>query len=159
MYVFDMLSQSPLLSKVGIADLKLQGNEHQPSSTDNFVVPFEQNRSFTGREKFLEKLKENMYDQSPKKYNHRVALYGMGGIGKTQTALQYVYTNRDCYERIYWITAVNQASLLSGFQKIATKAGLNSLLNLKPGEIAEAVFQKNRTMTPVLSVVFILAKS
>ena len=67
-----------------------------------------------------------MFDQAPKKHNHRVALYGMGGIGKTQTALEYVYTNRDSYERIYWITAVDQASLLSGYLKIAIKAGLKT---------------------------------
>ena len=79
---------------------------------------------FTGRKKFLEILKQTLFDQAPKKYNHRIALYGMGGIGKTQTALEYVYTNRDSYERIYWITAVDQASLLSGYQKIAIKAGL-----------------------------------
>ena len=80
-----------------------------------------------------------LYDQAPKKYNHRIALYGMGGVGKTQTALEYVYTNKDSYERIYWITAVDQASLLSGYQKIAIKAGLKSLLNLKPVDLAEGV--------------------
>jgi DNA transposition AAA+ family ATPase len=72
-----------------------------------------------------------MFDQSPQKYNHRIALYGMGGIGKTQTALEYVYSNRDSYERIYWITAVNQAYLLSGYQKIVVKAALMSLLSLR----------------------------
>ena len=71
--------------------------------------------------------------------NHRIALYGMGGIGKTQIALEYVYSNRDSYERIYWITAVDQASLLSGYQKIAIKANLKRLLNLNPVEIAEGV--------------------
>ena len=117
-------------------DLKIQ---HDEISTDDFVVPFEQNRWFTGRTKFLEILKQMLFDQAPKKYNHRIALYGMGGIGKTQTALEYVYTNRRSYERIYWITAVDQASLLSGYQKIAIKAGLKSLLELKPVEIAEGV--------------------
>ena len=117
------------LKKTGINNYRL----------DDFVVPFEQNPWFTGRKEFLEILKEKLFDQTPKKYNHRIALYGMGGIGKTQTALEYVYTNRDSYERIYWITAVDQASLLSGYQKIAIKAGLKALLNLKPVEIAEGV--------------------
>ena len=116
--------------------LKIQENEQ---STDKFVVPFEQNPWFTGRGKFLKTLKEKLFDQSPKSYNHRIALYGMGGIGKTQTALEYVYTNRDCYERIYWITAVDKASLLSGYQKIAKTAGLKRFLNLNPFELAEAV--------------------
>jgi len=63
----------------------------------------------------------------------------MGGIGKTQTALEYVYTNRNSYARIYWIAGVDQASLLSGYQQIAIKAGLKSLLNLKPVQIADGV--------------------
>ena len=108
-------------------------------STDNFVVPFERNPLFTGRKKFLKILKQMLHEKTLKKYNHRIALYGMGGIGKTQTALEYVYTNRDSYKRIYWITAVDQASLLSGYRKVAIKAGLKSLLNLKPIDLAEGV--------------------
>src|SRR5436190_10200436 len=119
-------------------DLKIQGDEDQ-LSMDNFIIPFGKNPWFTGRTEFLRILKQTLYDNAPKKYNHRVALYGMGGIGKTQTALEYVYTNRDSYERIYWITAVDQASLLSGYQKIAIKAGLKSLLKLEPVAIAEGV--------------------
>src|SRR5271170_8143837 len=109
-------------------DLKVRDDEDQ-LMTSNFVVPFEQNHMFTGRKEFLQILKQKLFDQTPKKLNHRVALYGMGGVGKTQIALEYVYSNRDSYKRIYWITSVNKASLLSGYQKIAAKAGLNSLLN------------------------------
>ena len=135
--MFDILLRWLILA--GIIDLKIQDNGDQRLSTDNFVVPFEQNHQFTGRKIILEALKQKLFDQAPKKHKHRVALYGMGGIGKTQTALEYVYTNRDSYERIYWITAVDQASLLSGYQKIAIKAGLKRLLNLKPVEIAKGV--------------------
>jgi tetratricopeptide (TPR) repeat protein len=63
----------------------------------------------------------------------------MGGIGKTQCALQYVYSNRTNYERIYWISAVDQASLLSGYQKIAKNVGLLKPPETSPLEIAEAV--------------------
>jgi hypothetical protein len=84
-------------------------------------------------------LKGKLFDQGPQKYNHRIALYGMGGIGKTHTALEYVYISRECYESIYWITAVDQVSLLSGYQAIAIKAGLKNLFNLKYVEIAEGV--------------------
>jgi tetratricopeptide (TPR) repeat protein len=127
------------LITVGMSDLKIQGDRDECLSIENFVVPYEKNPQFTGRKKFLKTLKEKMSDKTPKKYNHRIALYGMGGIGKTQTALEYVYTEKDSYERIYWITAVDQASLLSGYQKIAIKAGLKSLLNLKLVEIVEGV--------------------
>jgi hypothetical protein len=47
---------------------------------DNFVVPYEENRHFTGCSRFLETLKTLLDDPEG---GHRVALYGMGGIGKT----------------------------------------------------------------------------
>jgi hypothetical protein len=78
----------------------------------------------------------------PKKFNHRVALYGMDGIGKTQTVIEYIYTNRDFYERIYWIMAVDQNSLLSDYQKIAKKAGLKTLITMSNSiDIAEGVIR------------------
>ena len=63
----------------------------------------------------------------------------MGGIGKTQIALEYVYAKKTNYERIYWITAIDQASLFFGYQKIAKIAGLKNVLSLKPQDIAEGV--------------------
>ena len=120
-----------------MSDLAIQGNSGERLSTDDFVVPFERNPWFTGRKRLLEILKGKLFDQASKKFNHRVALYGMGGIGKTQTALEYVYSHRNAYKRIYWITAVDQASLLSGYQEIAQKAGIKGLISLEPVQIAK----------------------
>ena len=41
--------------------------------------------------------------------------------------------------RVYWIKAVDQASLLSGYQRIAKAAGLPNLQQATPSEIAEMV--------------------
>ena len=62
----------------------------------------------------------------------------MGGIGKTQCALGYVYANRHVYDRIYWITAVDQTALLSGYQNIAKEAKV-PCLDVSPLEIAKKV--------------------
>jgi hypothetical protein len=43
----------------------------------------------------------------------------MGGVGKTQTVLAYVYWMKTFYNSIFWINAADQATLLDGFQKIA----------------------------------------
>src|SRR5579871_6212648 len=99
------------------------------------MVPYEQNPRFTARTSFLQKLKQRMFAQNPKQYNHRIALYGMGGVGKTQCALEYVYSNAATYKRIYWITAIDQASFLSGYEKIGTKARLPLNDASKPFEI------------------------
>jgi len=124
-----LANPNQLLGHIGIESI----------SVDKFLVPFERNPLLTGRESFLKELRTKMLDRTPKQYNHRIALYGMGGIGKTQTAIEYVYSNRDCYKRIYWITGVDQASLLSGYLKIAEIAGLKSLINLTPIDIANGV--------------------
>jgi len=124
-----MANRNQLLGHTGLESI----------SVDKFLVPFERNPLLTGRESFLKELRTKMLDRTPKQHNHRIALYGMGGIGKTQTAIEYVYSNRDCYKRIYWITGVDQASLLSGFLKIAEITGLKSLLNLTPIDIAKGV--------------------
>jgi uncharacterized protein (DUF2164 family) len=96
----------------------------QPPKFDTFMVPYEENMLFTGRVELLQKLHDMLCEDVPlKQYNHRVALYGMGGVGKTQTAVAYVYRHKADYERIYWITAATQASLLAGFEDIATTTG------------------------------------
>ena len=88
----------------------------------------------------LNKIKEALIDQTPKRCNHRIALWGLGGVGKTQCALEYAYANRVSYERIYWISAVDQSCLLSGYEKIAKHAGLGAKINsLSPTDIAETV--------------------
>ena len=62
------------------------------------------------------------------------------GLGRHRLHLNmFNYTNRDSYKRIYWITAVDQAALLSGYQEIAMNAGLKRLLNLTPVEIVKGV--------------------
>jgi tetratricopeptide (TPR) repeat protein len=105
-----------------------------------FLVPYQRNPHFTGRYDLLAHLRAKMVEAKPNKYNHRVAIYGMGGVGKTQVAIEYVYRYRDDYDGIYWITASDQTILLSGFQKIGSTAGcVRNPGDLNPTEVAKQV--------------------
>src|SRR5215475_11303033 len=86
-----------------------------------FMVPYEKNVFFIGRDDLISQIFETLSEIRTRQYNHRVALYGLGGIGKTQTALAYAYARRGSYDSIFWIGGMNQASLLSGFQDIASE--------------------------------------
>ena len=123
-----------------MAALNLPNSNNELSQIENkFLVPLQANPRFVGRIQFLQTINETLSDVVPNHYNNRIALYGMGGIGKTQCALGYVYANRDIYDRIYWIPAVDRTSLLSGYQSIAKAARLNSLQNSSTVEIANGV--------------------
>ncbi|GJL67732.1 MAG: hypothetical protein NPIRA06_03670 [Nitrospirales bacterium] len=54
----------------------------------------------------------------------RAAFSGLGGIGKTQTAVEYAYRHKDDYSHILWVKAESKESLTSDFAQLA------SLLNL-----------------------------
>lgn len=128
------------LIAVGKPELTLVDDTERRQSVENlFLVPYVQNDRFSGRAKFLQTIKETLSRQAPNRYNNRVALYGMGGVGKTQVAVEYVYRNRVNYERIYWLTAINEASLLSGYQAIARIAGIPRTSDLNPSETAKLV--------------------
>lgn len=101
----------------------------------------------------LTTLRSKLTDTLPKEWNHRIALFGLGGIGKTQLALEYVYSSTGYYERIYWVSAVSEATLLSGFQEIARKSRcVPNYAILQPKETAKLVLDWLKTQDKWLLV-------
>ncbi|KPI37323.1 uncharacterized protein AB675_1583 [Cyphellophora attinorum] len=52
------------------------------------------------------------------------ALCGMGGIGKTELAVQYAYTRKEKFEAIFWLNADDPTILAEQFARIAQDLGL-----------------------------------
>ena len=88
------------------------------SSQPIWNVPFERNPFFTGREDILGKIREELLSSS------RAAFSGLGGIGTTQTAIEYAYRHKQDYSHIFWGKTDSKESLTSDFAQLA------SLLNL-----------------------------
>src|SRR5277367_243136 len=89
----------------------------------NFLVPYDKNEQFTGRTNVLRQLREMLCEVVPKQQSHRVALHGMGGIGKTQIAIAYAHEYKDQYNCTFWISAASEATLHAGFRDIAIMSG------------------------------------
>ena len=103
------------------------------------MVPYEENPWFVGRDELISQLFEMLCDSKEHQHNHRVALHGLGGVGKTQTALKYIYSKREYYHSIFWISAVNQATLLTEFQKIMAHTQPNVPMPGSPDQVAKLV--------------------
>jgi tetratricopeptide (TPR) repeat protein len=91
-----------------------------PYSKDrSFMVPHHRNPVFTGREDVLGLLKTKIKAQRVGSLSQIQAITGLGGIGKTQIALEYTYRYREDYTWVFWVVAATEETLSSGFARIA----------------------------------------
>ena len=113
--------------------------KHAGLPHERFMVRYERNQYFTGRRSLLKKIFKDFQDVAAPPYRGRIALFGLGGTGKTQVALEYVYHYQSWYSRIYWISADSQKSVLDGYERIAKRAELPIPSDSKAIDIAGRV--------------------
>lgn len=94
------------------------------------VLPVAENKRFFGREDILRQIDEHLNPSDVSQGLKSMALYGLGGVGKTQIALAYGYSKRSKIDAVLWVPAENELSLQQGFTRIAID-GLK-LPNAKP---------------------------
>ena len=93
-----------------------------PSGGPWWNVPYPRNPDFTGREAILAQLEAALASGTPAALSQAIA--GLGGVGKTQTAVEYAYRHRDQYRAVLWVRADTETSLASGYRELAEVLGL-----------------------------------
>ncbi len=81
------------------------------------------NLNFTGREELIDQLHEQLASGGLTAVLP-AALHGMGGIGKTQTAVEYIYRHLDDYDLVWWIPAAQPTQIRSALTDLARQLGL-----------------------------------
>src|SRR5579859_2635461 len=82
-------------------------------------VPLPRNPYFTGREEILETLHTQLGVDQAVVLTQSSALHGLGGIGKTQIALEYAYRHALEYSAVFWIGAETDEQVISSLLHIA----------------------------------------
>ena len=91
-------------------------------------------RYFTGREQLLASLRSQLTAR------HRAALSGLGGVGKTQAAIEYAVRHRTEYQNgVFWVNAGTMSGLTSGFVEIAKTLRLPAATSSDQEQIVRAV--------------------
>jgi hypothetical protein len=93
-------------------------------SVDTFIVPYRRNPGFFGRATSLSDIHDTFSGTAASLEPISVVLHGMGGVGKTQTALEYAYKYRSSYDYVLWLPAEDAVLLERSYVAIAVKLGI-----------------------------------
>ncbi|SFN86519.1 FxSxx-COOH system tetratricopeptide repeat protein [Actinomadura madurae] len=105
-----------------------------------------QNKNFTGRTDLLARLRNGLANQVTAVVPH--ALHGLGGVGKTQMAVEYAYRYRSDYDLVWWIPADQPVLVRSSLASLAQHLGLPSASVSGVEDAANAVLDALRRGEP-----------
>jgi tetratricopeptide (TPR) repeat protein len=85
----------------------------------HWLVPLRRNPYFTGREEILEAMYTQLGFDQTVALTQSSALHGLGGVGKTQIALEYAYRHALDYSAVFWIEAEKDEQIVASLLRIA----------------------------------------
>jgi tetratricopeptide (TPR) repeat protein len=100
------------------------------------------NRNFSGRDDLLERLHASLQAGSAAAVVPRGALHGLGGVGKTELALEYAHRYRSDYELVWWIAAELPTSATADLAALAQELGIEQRAD--QAEMVTMLFKKLR---------------
>jgi tetratricopeptide (TPR) repeat protein len=125
---------------------------HASTNRPLWNIPYQRNPFFTGREDVLSQLHHALHAENAVALSHPQGISGLGGIGKTQTALEYAYRYEAEYDAVFWVQADSAAALTSGYVTLAQLLRLPERDEQDQRIIVEAVLRWLRVHTGWLLV-------
>lgn len=104
-------------------------------------VPFDHNPFFTGRDGVLAELHRVLNHRGTTALDRTQAICGLGGVGKTQIAVEYALRYRSHYRTVFWVHAETVNDLITGYEQIAGLLNLPQKCSTNQEDIVRAVRQ------------------
>jgi hypothetical protein len=99
------------------------------------------NAAFTGRDAILDRLHDELAGDGMAVVMTQ-AIYGLGGIGKTQVALEYAHRFKADYDLVWWIPAEQSQEISLALANLAAQLGFQASDNV--AEAAAAALERMR---------------
>jgi tetratricopeptide (TPR) repeat protein len=113
---------------------------HMPLGSARKNIPYPRNTNFTGRESLLNSLRNALTSVGTTALTQTQTVTGLGGVGKTQLALEYTYSHINDYEVIWWVRSEEPTILANDYIELADRLGLEKGSG-KTEELIDAVKQ------------------
>ncbi|MFI7080438.1 FxSxx-COOH system tetratricopeptide repeat protein [Micromonospora sp. NPDC049903] len=119
--------------------------DHRPAVWGGDIPP--RNPDFTGREELLQQLRGQLTSQV------RAALlphtlHGLGGVGKTQLAVEYAYRYDHAYDLVWWVPAEQPTLIRQSLNALAVRLDLVAPDDVDVGRALTRVYDALRTGRP-----------
>ena len=118
------LSQTAQGGSVSTASQSVQAPAHTETPSRLWGSVPQRNRNFTGREDLLEQLNGRLAQGVTAVLPE--ALHGMGGVGKSQIAIEHVYRRSRDYRLIWWIPSEQTNLIVQSLIELGEQMGLRA---------------------------------
>lgn len=105
-------------------EAKPTGKPRFPAEPQEIWMMPEPNPFFTGREDTLQSIQQNFQTQSVLAITQ--AIHGMGGVGKSETAVEYAHRFRGHYDAVFWVRAETPTEWKADLTTLGQQAGVLS---------------------------------
>ncbi|MEA3324009.1 MAG: FxSxx-COOH system tetratricopeptide repeat protein [Euryarchaeota archaeon] len=116
-------------------DMKL--DEIQKLLPPIWNVSHHRNPNFTGRKGILSELRSALTSGEPAAWKQAVT--GMGGVGKTQLAVEYIYRHKPDYMVIWWIHSAEPVTMAADYASLTDSLDLLEKDSIDQSETVRAV--------------------
>ncbi|WP_405592745.1 FxSxx-COOH system tetratricopeptide repeat protein [Streptomyces sp. NBC_01092] len=127
----ERIASSALLRALGrpplpadLTDEAARWDARFPDTMPKFWNISPRNSAFTGRGALLERLRDGLGSSNSGGSGAPYALHGLGGVGKTQIALEYVHRFAADYELVWWIPSQQNELVVSSLADLGHRLGL-----------------------------------